>query len=52
MLYKARFIGGSVCKWSEHWAVVLVLKGCSHLLQRLVFVLRVLSYLLCDVRKC
>lgn len=33
----------------EHWAVwFFLLKACSHLLQKLVFVLRALCYILCD----
>lgn len=49
MLYRARFVGGVFLN-IQCWAVVFVLKGCS-LLQRLVFVLRILCFLLCD-RKC
>lgn len=51
MLYRARFVGG-VFSNAQCWAVVFVLKGCSNLRQRLVFVLRILCYLLCAVRKC
>lgn len=52
MLYRARSVVGIFSNAQECWAVVFVLKGCSSLLQRLVFVLRALCYLLCDVRRC
>lgn len=42
----------SVLKCSHSWAVVFVLNGCSNLLRRHLFLLRILCYLLCDVRKC